>query len=272
MFSLRLRWLALIFSLALIQQSCSAFRANNLGDFYRENPPALFRHAIQQSLELPSLTGEGFLTLESPDGGFTGYAQVTYKRPDSLLIKLRTGYGVSLGEILLVNDRVYIYNIRDRVLIRSEGETLPLQDMLGMELNVSDLFAAALGSPRLPLSADLALTWWDSLRYVIDQKYIRYSLQLDDMFREYVADPDLGAFVATSQVQLGQKDTIRYEFKRFRKIKKYRLPQHIQILRSQSRQRLSLYYNRLQVGRKISPNTFRIQISDDVDVINLGSL
>jgi len=256
--------------LLIFSVSCSLNRSGVNADYFRQNPPALFYHALQNGQMLQSLSGEGYLTLESPDGGFTGYARILYRAPDSLLISLRTGYGISLGKLLVAGNKVWLYNIRERTAYRSTGRQLPVEDWLGMRLSVEDLFAAVLGGPRVP---PVELTEAaDSLRYSVHKKWIRFELRGPDEVRLYDADPELGAIVRSRFVTLATLDTVECRFKNFRRIGRYRLPQQVQVLRPKYRERLSLYYRHVAVDRKISSRDFRLKLPGNVRIVDLGSL
>jgi len=256
--------------LGLSLVSCSLNRSAVTADYFRQNPPALFYHALQNGQNLRSLSGEGYLTLESPDGGFTGYARVDYRAPDSLLVALRTGYGLSVGKLLVKGQDVWLYNVRERVVYHSVGQDVPLEDWIGLKLSVNDLFAAVLGSPRLP---PLGFTETvDSLRYSPQGKFIRYELRGTDEVRIYDADPQLGAIVRTQMVTLATFDTVECLYKNFRRIQHYFLPRQVQILRPKYRERLSFYYRRVTVNRKISPGIFELHLPEDVQIIQLGTL
>lgn len=244
--------------------SCSLHRDTINPDYFLQDPPALFAHALRPALEVEKLAGEGYLTFETPQGGFTGYAKVYYKRPDSLLIQLRTGYGIPIGRLLVLGDTVWIQNLRERTVYRSHGQAVPLEDFIGMKLSVDDLFTAVLGVPRL---AHLA---GDSLRYELADHLIRYRLRSPEELREYTADPRQGVIVRAMLVQLNTSDTVETVFSSFRRVKHWRLPRRIQIIRPRYRERLALHYRRIEVNRNFGEKVFRWNLPENMRLIDLG--
>jgi hypothetical protein len=246
--------------------SCSLFTRNENADFYRSNPVALFYTLVQRSLEVKTFEGSGHLTVESPVEGFQGNAKVYFRQPDSLLVIIQAGFGVPVGSMLIIGDNVQLYNIRDKILFKSEGADVPLDDLIGMNLRASNLIEAALGLPRPP-KFNIANN--DSLQIKpVDDKF-NYVVNSDIEEKRYLADPGKQVFESYSLIRPAENDTTICTFKQFRKFKNIRIPQHIQIAKYDKKERLSLYYTRMQINKKIPKNRFQLKISDNVDVVNL---
>lgn len=252
--------------LLLTSLSCSFFAQNDNTVFYRSNPVALFYSLVQRSLEIDTFEGSGHLTVESPVEGFQGNVKVYFRQPDSLLVIIQAGFGVPVGSMLVIGNKVQLYNIRDKILFKSEGADVPLDDLIGMNLRAANLIEATLGLPRPP---ELNVSNDDSLQIrSVDDKF-NYVVNSDLEEKRYLADPKKQVFENYSLIRPAEKDTTICTFKQFRKFKNVRIPQHIQVTRYDKKERLSLYYTRMQVNKKIPQNRFQLKISDNVDVVNL---
>ena len=249
----------------LISFSCSSFLRNEKAEYYRSHPGSLFYSVLQRSLEIETFEGNARLTVESPIENFQGNAKVFYRRPDSLLVQIKAGFGVSIGNMLVIGDEVQLYNIRDRILYKSEGADVPLDDLIGMSLRVGNLIEAVLGLPRPP---DFLITKNDTIEYdPVDDKF-KYYLNFEEERKEYIADPESQVFVKYSLIY-SDDDTTGFTFKQFRRFKNIKMPQHIQIIRYHKNERLAFYYTRMQVNKKIAKNRFRLNVPDNVDIIHL---
>ncbi len=250
---------------SLIAISCSSFTSNENAEYYRSNPGSLFYSVLQRSIEIDTFEGYARLTVESPSENFQGNAKIFYRQPDSLLVQIQAGFGVSIGNMLVIGDKVQLYNIRDRILYKSEGADVPLDDLIGMSLRVGNLIEAVLGLPRPP---DFLANVNDTVKYnPVDDKF-KYYLNYRDERKEYIADPKSQVFEQYTLIYPGNDTTI-CNFKQFRRFKNVKMPQHIQITRYHKNERLALYYTRMQVNKKIPKNRFQLKISDNVDIINL---
>jgi len=252
----------------LLFSSCT-IGENQKADFYRNNPIALYQAALQHSKKLKTLEGYAHLTVESPEGGFDGNARIYYQEPDSLLIVVKAGPGISLGSMLVKDGRFWMYNIREKLLFQSKGEQITFDEIIGINVPLPNIFDAALGLPdyqNYQLPDDL-----DSNLYKIQFKddYIQYSLKKNNRTFKFLADPKKGSFVGYSMIQEGETDTVHVVFKQFGKYKGINIPRHIQITRPSHKERLSFFYRRIKVNGKMAANRFELKIAKNVEVIDL---
>jgi len=252
------------FSVFLFVWSCAPFHRNEKADYYRAHPNSLFFSALQHSLRLRTFDGSAQIAVESPQGNFNGLAQVYYQQPDSLLIQIRAGFGISVGNLLSVGDRIWIHNVREHILYQGRGADVSLNDLVGVKLRVGNLVEAALGLPKPPLTYGKSL-----LQSELQDGNIYFSLADGDMKWEYLADPEREVFLRYTIIQTILADTIQCVFRQFRRLQQNYLPQHIQISHLHQRERLSLFYTDTRVNKKLPRDRFRLKMAKDVEVINL---
>ena len=263
--------LPLLYLISALLASCtSGSRLAQENSYYRENPLSLFRDALQHSQKLNTLEGSGYLSVESPQGGFTGTARVYYQNPDSLLVQIKTGPGVSVGYMLVTGKQFQLYNIPDRTLFRSEGDQAPLEELIGVRLQLPNIFDAALGVPRLQGPFNSHDSEIDSLQFDFENDNIRYYLESGGDSYLYQADPKEGVFVGYTLVRSGEVDSIFCVYKQFRKQGGIKIPRHIQITRPAQKERISFFYTRLKVNGKMSKNRFSPKTPGNVKVIDLN--
>ncbi len=250
--------------------SCAPFTGGSKTDFYRSHPVSLFYTALQHGQEIESFEGKAHLTIESPVEGFQGNATIYYRRPDSLLVKLQAAFGVPVGSLLITGNRVQIYNIREKSLSESEGGNVPLNSLIGIGLRTENLFEAVLGLPRLPDMLTVSATELDSLHYMAEDGNFTYFIQTKTDKRKYIAAPDKQVFLQYVLFNGSDGDTTLCTFRQFRRFKNIRMPRHVQISRENPKERLSLFYTRMQVNKKFPNNRFKIKYPKDVKIIHLA--
>ncbi len=258
-----------LFLIFAIFQSCTSASRVQRAAFYRANPQSLFDAAQQHSRKLHTFEGSGHLTVESPDGGFNGTARVYYQQPDSLLIQIKTGPGVSVGYLLVIGRKFSLYNIPDNIVYRSEGDQVPLEQLIGIRLQLPNIFDAALGVPRLQAAHLSNGGNGDSLRFEAENDKIRYFLEHGGDRYGYLADPKEGAFVGYTLVRSGETDSVYCVYKQFQKHKGIKIPRHIQITRPAQKERISFFYTRLKINGKLPKHRFKLKVSSSAEVINL---
>lgn len=251
----------------LLLNSCTVGKNQN-ADFYRSNPIALFQAALQHSKRLHTLEGYAHLTVESPEGGFDGYARIYFQQPDSLLIMVKTGPGISLGYMLVKDNRFWMYNIREKLLFKNQGDQVTFDEIIGINVPLPNIFDAALGLPQHN-NYHLADPDSNQIKIQMVEDKIRYSLQRNGRLFTFLADPGEGSFVGYDMVQEGELDTIHVKYKQFGKYKGINIPRHIQVTRPSHKERLSFFYRRIKANGDIAANRFRLNVSKNAEVIDL---
>ncbi len=271
MFKLDFPYFRLVLFLLFISLSFSSCTGNNSqrADFFRKNPLALYNAALQQSLKLNSLEGFAHLTVESPEGGFDGSARIYFQQPDSLLIQIKIGPGISLGYMLIKNEQFWMYNIRKKLLFKSKGDQVPLEELIGIKVPLPNIYDAALGLPRyqnyqLSDNSDSSAL---KIQYVGSN--IQYTFLRNGHIYNFLADPGKGSFIKYTLVRKGEVDSIHVVFKQFRKYSGINVPKHIQVSRPTHKERLSFFYSRITVNKKMRPNRFALKVPKNIEIINL---
>lgn len=257
-----------ILGFALFQACTSASRIER-ENYYRANPKSLFNDALQNSQKLNTLEASGYLAVESPQGGFNGTVRVYYQQPDSLLVQIKTGPGISVGYMLVIGQKFLLYNISENTLFRSEGSHVPLEELIGIRLQLPNIFDATLGLPRVYAANMPNGSKGDSLQIEVVKDKIHYSLEIDGDQYFYVADPKEGVFVGYTLVRSGETDSIFCDFKQFRKHRGIKIPRHIQVTRPAQKERVSFFYTRLKINGKLAKNRFNLKVSDKAEIIDL---
>lgn len=261
----------LTFVLATLFFSCASVNRNQSVAYYQAHPLSLFEFAVHRLQFLKSLEGSAFLQVESPQGGFQGNARVYYQKPDSLLVQIKTGPGVSVGHLLIIGQDFWLYNIPDNILFTSHGRQVPLEELIGIRLYLPNIMDAALGIPGTHHKS-VADSSAGHIRHDFVNGKIRYQLKSENKTYIYLADPVEEAIIAYSLIDEAEADTIYYQFKQFQRHQGINIPRHIQITRPSNRERISFFYQRVKVNDKLPGDRFELKVSDSAERIELSQI
>lgn len=95
-----------------------------------------------------SLTATGNITVDSPEFSNSAKLKVNLRRPDTLMLKIETIFGIDLGEVQIYADNFKLIDrFNDRVLQGKVSEYL--QKYLGIDLTIDELVDILIACPRV---------------------------------------------------------------------------------------------------------------------------
>jgi len=246
--------------------SCVPLVRRNNVDFYRQHPKALLVDIERNTRRLQTLQGCANLTVESAAGSYNGYANIYYVAPDSLIIQLQAMVGIHAAVLKITEETVQLYLPREKTLYQSDTQSLNLSSLLGMPLEVEQLFMVVTGLPHL-----LGGFSRGEIPIEVDGKYflLRW-LEYGQEWRYYI-DPGKPAISIFTVADERSKRILRLELRRFQTISKVRIPRHIQLIHLPEKERISLYYRWIKINRSIKTERFKIKLPKDVKIVSLSS-
>ena len=207
-----------------------------------------------------SLSGEGRISIETPQIAQSGSFILTLQKPDSVLISFRGPFGIKVGSALVTRTEFFFYNSLENKLITGLSNPENLYRILHVQLSFDDLLSLFEGGTFL--ESDFHAP--DEVR-VEDNQYV-FVFTSDKTTRKYWLDP------ATLLIQkvhfLDQKGKLVLEqtFSNFEDAQGVEMPYTIRIQQPRERQRLTIAYSDLTVNSDkqyctftIPPNAERIQ-------------
>ncbi len=199
-----------------------------------------------------SISGEGRISIETPDISQNGSFILTLQKPDSVLIKLQGPFGIKVGTALVTRTDFLFYNSLENKVITGLSSTENLDRILHVRLSFDELLNMFAGGTFL--ETDLRPP--DETR-VEDDQYI-YTYTSTDTRRKYWIDP---ATLFIRKVQfLDQNGTLALEqtFSNFEEVNGIAMPTTIRLLQPNSHQRLTFTYSEIQVNTNNLHLTFTI--------------
>ncbi len=259
------RWtgLALLGAVAFLS-GCAPFFKTGQSSFYRNNPQSLLFEVERNSVRLRTLKGLANLTVESHRGSYNGRAQISFRQPDSLRIRINAAFGIHAATLLAVDNALQIYLPRDQILYKSTLNSKLLKQYLGMPLDFDSLQELVTGLPDpfriLGNQARLDSVSGNDFYFQISKAGTRIRMRLDarqKVTREYEIYNSLNG------------KTYRFKFSRFVERNGMKMPLFIQLIRLPERERISLFYEDARVNVQLKSKDFSLKVPDDVLIIRM---
>lgn len=201
-----LNWLAVGFTLVLAGCSGeSSARRIERAVSWQEIHAAVDRHRNQ----IVRLTGNGRISLESPDMAQSGSFLLAAQKPDSVVLRIEGPFGIRVGSILLMRDSIKFYSALENRLYLGSSHPANLQRIFRVGVSLDDLLSLLSGGAfmredsrepdSLTTDEDMFVLWYSSAgggrRYLVDGTTLllrrvqfldaRGHLQLEHIFTEF---------------------------------------------------------------------------------------
>ena len=246
--------------LILILVGCAG-KKDHFGE-ERLSPESAFKRVIINNKIIESLHGNTRISIETPEEA-TGFdAEVFYRAPDSLMIKIDYILGADAALLGILGERYIFYNkVNDNFL---SG-------------NIYDDFIDAFFQLPIPLSqfSDLIIG-----RFPIDTSYTRYEvsemkdnylfeIKQDDYFWNYSIDPYLGSVQLLEIYDHNKELVLAQNFTKFEVINSRIFPRQIILKRPSRGQYVSIYYKELGINKAFSSEVFEVTIPASTKQLDL---
>lgn len=245
----------------LLLPGCALFHGDSASDLSSLTPESVLRRIEANNQRISTLTGRGRLIIEIPDTPFSGEVIIRVIRPDSLYIATEAAFGVDVGFLFADGKSFHSYSPIDNLYLIGPVNRLGSLVLFNLEIAYTDLLNSVMGAASFPLQPDTKMVLRD------DRFYFSQPFQGQKLLYEV----DAGRFVIT-KIQLfdaAGRETFRQEFRRFRKIKGIWVPRHIQLTRPPTRERLTVWYSRVDLNRPLAPQLFTYKVPANARVEHL---
>jgi outer membrane lipoprotein-sorting protein len=145
----------------------------------------VMRRVRERNRSISTLTGDGSITIESPEGSMSGSFDLALKKPDSMLVELNGPFGIHVGTLMLSRGRFLFYNrVENRAVAgMPDGQTLGSMFRLRMEF---DEILHAFSGEFTPPSDSITSSLVENELYVVNYRSgggtKEYRVNGDDFF------------------------------------------------------------------------------------------
>ncbi|MDZ7343474.1 MAG: DUF4292 domain-containing protein [candidate division KSB1 bacterium] len=257
------------------------------------SPRDVYLRVAENNRRLQTFRGVGRLTVESPQVNFSAPANILAVKPDSIFVKAEAVLGIDAG--FFFADRNHFASFSPLENIYYYGDTRHLNALVffEMELTYDEMMSGMIGTAlpdfdstfvvtldgntfrfagRRKQKQNLAATVGDSLNENSLTALLPADREQEAAEWQMVYWVDAARGVVTKAEQRDREGGLyaRQQFKRFRKNRGVWLPQLIQIERPPTHERVTVFYNHIEVNGRVAATEFVIRVPESAKRINLS--
>jgi len=246
----------------------------------------LYGRVLENYGRWQNFRGQGNLTVESPQARLSASAQVLTMKPDSIFIKVEASFGIDAGFFFANRQRFETYSPLENIYYFGETENVRDLTLFQMDLTFDEMISGLVGTALPPFDSSFTVTREDELYRFEGKRQQRVSAEaFTNGLTQYAAaaidsaaiwrvtywvDAKRGVVTKAEEYDASGELYARQEFKRFRQKRGVWLPQLIQMQRPTEHERLTVFYNNVEVNAKINATEFVIRVPKTARQINLS--
>ena len=225
------------------------------------------------------------MTVESPQARLMAPAKILVLKPDSLFIKVEAVLGIDAG--FFFADRRQFATFSPLENLYFFGETTKVHELtfFQMDLTYDEMMSGMVGAALPHFDSTFTITREAGAYRLEGKRSQRFAeeLQANGMTQYaaaeldsaawrviYWVDAERGVVVKAEERDAQGALYARQEFKRFRQVRGVWLPQLIQMQRPALKERLTIFYNHLEVNDKIAASEFVIRVPQNAKRVDLS--
>lgn len=249
-------------------------------------PQELYGRVLENYRRLHSFRGEGTLTIESTQVRFSApAARVLVLKPDSIYIKVEAALGIDAGFFFADRRQFATFSPLENLYFYGETARVHELTLFQMDLTYDEMMSGMVGAALPPFDSTFTLTR-DGNTYRFDGKrqpqpdeeviangvtqYAAAELDTAAWRVTYWVNPEHGVVIKAEERDENGDLYARQEFKRFRQVRGVWLPQLIQMQRPVLKERLTIFYNHVEVNSKIAMAEFVINVPKNAKRVDLS--
>lgn len=245
----------------MLIQGCSVLRQQKKADITSVTYRELLQHNVSWQNSVRSLNAGTRITLDSPNFSGNFDAKILMDGTDSLLIAVTGPFGMQLGKVFLSENRFLFYNQLMNQFFTGSRQDFKGRNFLQFPVEIGQIRNVFIAQDKFDV---LKMSGFE----VRDNKYY---LETDNGKTSHNIWFDPDHLLITRIEYLNEGELLFYkEYKDFRKVKDTWFPHHINFVRPETREGLSIFFTSLQLNEPFGENAFDIRVSDSADQIDLS--
>lgn len=252
------------FVIVLLISGCSLLFRRKEPNLAALTPVEIITRVEKNMNKLRSLRGWAHVTLESSQNPFDGYSEVFLKLPDSLAVKFKARLGISAAFLSLNRSFFWVYYPNQNELYWGNPNKSVIEEILDVNFTFEELMEVFTG---LPTFANEDMNLLSDL--ILEKDKFIFVFEDEQGVRRYWVDLRNGAII---RVECLDSSGIVYLVKEFRQFKKERgvlVPRLIRITKPIDQERLTVFYQRRGINKKLSAKNFQLKIPANAKIIEI---
>lgn len=210
------------------------------------------RRVEARNAQVRALTGDGRISIDTPEIGNSGSVGVRLSKPDSLLIDITGPFGVGLAKGLVTSRAFTFYNQWDNMVFEGETTLENMRRVLRFPIefaDVLDVLSGTVGFRAAPAVTPVVTVDGGTWTAV-------YSASSESI--EYVVETGYEAVTRVTRRNAQGEMLEQIQFKDFRRRSGMYLPSVVSIVRPLSEESLTLVYERTTLNNLPVDFTFKV--------------
>lgn len=220
-----------------------------------ENPTELLDQVLQNNDESIPLEGSAALNIETREKGQKLTCKMIYNSHDTIKLSINTGFGYGVISIWLTPDSFFVSNRMTKQFIFSSYRSTQLEDLLGFPFSYSDIELLFLGKITISPNRQLLKTLTEPDNIV----YIYRGLESSE---KIWVSKQLARVSRIQRTNRKGRVILDISFDRYKNIGKSWIAHQVQVYKPDDGQRLSIYFNSLDVTEN---KPIKIEIPDNME-------
>jgi len=249
--------LLLLMTAFVIYTGCAGFKKGPVIQADESNVEVIQYILHKNYLNLETLQAHGQISVFTPQQKFSGTIKTNILKPDSLFVKLEAVLGLDVGVLFADRKNFLFYSPMEKMCFTgSSRDSLKLDRFIGFNLTFQQLMQAVSGIVQLDELQDM------TVHHQNDELFI--SGWIGDYTYRYWIDREWGTISKVEVVDIWDQVIRREEYSKFVKIGKVRLPKMIRYSQPLRKESLTVFYDYMDINRKLYPKDFYIKLPKDV--------
>lgn len=221
-----------------------------------ETWPEMYRQNFQA---MNTFSGKARVTIESRQLSGNIDVESYWIRPDKLFFQVEGPLGIDVGQTYVGASRFIVYNQHENHFTAGKINDPYLNRVWLTNFTLKDLKYASLG---------YAIQAEQPLR-LVDEFHGIFTSQVDNVEYRLIVNPEKGLLERCESIRDGRV-FMQQEFKNYTVINGFFVPQLIQITLLDQKERISIFYSRMEINKPIDPAKMAIDISTQVEQLNVN--
>ncbi|RMF54916.1 MAG: DUF4292 domain-containing protein [Calditrichaeota bacterium] len=251
-------WILGIFLLILFSGCGGGMRMMRVKSFVTKLHlwPEIYQQNFQR---MDSFHGKAKLTVESQDFSGNVSVETYWVNPEHLYIKAEGPLGMDVGKMFIGKKRFIVYNQYNNFFTSGSIDDPYLNRFWQTNVSLKELKYAALG---FPIHWDPAVTLVDTVNGI-------FITREDEIEYQYLVNPENG-LLESLEVSRNNRVFLQQDFKNYRVVGGVYFPSIIQITLVDQKERVSIFYEEMEVNIPIDPEIYTIDVSSKVKQLNVN--
>jgi outer membrane lipoprotein-sorting protein len=211
--------------------------------------------------KLETLKGQGKLIVETVDVSYNANAQIIFKNPDSVLIKVEAIFGIDVGSLFADRNAFKVYVPSHNTCYWGKSESIAKNQLIAFSMNYDRLIQSVTGLNKADAISKGILRR-------VGETLILYGKENSNLIKYWI-DPQLGVVTKSETRDSQNRLLLSEEYSRFVKTNGVVVPKTIRIKRPIEKESFTLFYETIRANPKVQAKDFVIRVPKNAHKIML---